>query len=105
MGGGTHSGASGLTDGPIDVASAVLPVAAGDWFEAYVYMSAAHTIKGVGTARNWFARAVVETEDAADPPADQAVFKPGQPGASEVLLRVPVARCTRFEAGIAGKGL
>ena len=101
-GGGAASGASGFTDGQMNLASAVVPVVAGDWFDVAVFLSAARTIKGVGTVRSWFAIQVVETEDSADPPADLTGFKTGQPNADEVLLRVPTARRTRMKVNLAG---
>ncbi|RAZ83818.1 hypothetical protein [Cereibacter johrii] len=45
---------------------------------------------------------VVETADAADPPADISGYKAGQPAADEVIARVPVARRTRLKIGLAG---
>ncbi len=58
----------------------------------------------LANSRSWFALGVVETEDAADPPADITAFKPGQPGASELLLRVPIARRTCLAIDLAGSG-
>jgi hypothetical protein len=101
-GGGAASGASGFTDGQMNLASAVVPVVAGDWFDVAVFLSAARTIKGVGTVRCWFAIQVVETEDAANPPADLTGFTAGQPSADEVLLRLPIARRTRMKVNLAG---
>jgi hypothetical protein len=101
-GGGAASGASGFTDGQLNLASAVIPVVAGDWFDIAVFISAARTVKGVGTLRSWFAIQVIETQDAADPPADLTGFKMGQPSADEVLLRVPIARRTRMKVDLAG---
>jgi hypothetical protein len=101
-GGGAASAASGFTDGQLNLASAVVPVAAGDWFDVAVFVAAARTIKGVGTVRCWFAIQVVETADAADPPADLTGFRAGQPGAGEILLRAPIARRTRMQVGLAG---
>ncbi|MGB5950246.1 MAG: hypothetical protein WBG82_13070 [Parvibaculum sp.] len=101
-GGGAASGASGFTDGQLNLASAAVPVVAGDYFDVAVFLSAARTIKGVGTMRCWFAIQVVETQDAADPPADLTGFRTGQPGADEVLLRVPIARRTRMKVNLAG---
>jgi len=102
VGGGSFivRGDSGYSNQMRNIASAVLPVAAGDWFDLAVYIGASGELRSL--ERTWFAIEVVETEDAAEPPADHSAFKPGQPGASEVLLRVPVARRTRFAAGLAG---
>jgi hypothetical protein len=102
VGGGSFivRGDSGYTNQMRNIASAVLPVVSGDWFELMVYIGSTGELKG--THRTWLAIEVVETDDAADPPADHAAFKPGQPGASEVLLRVPVARKTRFQVDLAG---
>ena len=83
-----------------NIASAVLSVVAGDWFELSVYIGGSGTIKSI--ERTWFAIEVVETEDAADPPADITGYKAGQPSADEVLLRVPVARRTRMKVDLAG---
>ena len=101
-GGGAASGASGFADGQLNLSGAVVPVAAGDWFDVAVFLSAARTVKGVGTLRSWFAIEVVETADAADPPADIPGFRAGQPGGGEVLLRVPVARRTRMKVDLTG---
>lgn len=102
VGGGSFivRGDSGYSNQMRNIASAVLPVAAGDWFDLAVYIGTAGELRSL--ERTWFALEVVETADAADPPADHSAFKPGQPGASEALLRVPVARRTRFAAGLAG---
>ncbi|WP_337875605.1 hypothetical protein [Elioraea sp.] len=102
VGGGSFivRGDSGYTNQMRNVVSAVIPVVAGDWFDLAVYIGTAGELRSL--ERTWFAIEVVETEDAADPPADHSAFKPGQPGASEALLRVPVARRTRFAAGLAG---
>jgi hypothetical protein len=56
----------------------------------------------LANSRSWLALEVVETTDAAEPPADIAGFKPGQPGASELLLRIPIARRTRLAIDLAG---
>lgn len=102
VGGGSFivRGDSGYTNQMRNVVSAVIPVVAGDWFDLAVYIGTAGELRSL--ERTWFAIEAVETEDAADPPADHSAFKPGQPGASEALLRVPVARRTRFAAGLAG---
>ena len=55
-----------------------------------------------GQERTWFALEVVETEDAADPPADFPLAKAATPGASEVLLRTVVARRARLKVDLAG---
>lgn len=53
-------------------------------------------------SRSWLAIEIVETEDAADPPADITAFKPGQPGPDVLLLRAPIARRTRLAVDLAG---
>ena len=55
-----------------------------------------------GLERTWLAIEVVETADAADPPADISGYKAGQPAADEVIVRVPVARRTRLKIDLAG---
>lgn len=52
--------------------------------------------------RSWLALQVVETVDAANPPADITAFKPGQPGPGELLLRLPIARRTRLAVDLSG---
>ena len=80
----------------------MLPVVAGDWFQLRVNFSNVAWNSILANSRSWFALEVVETEDAADPPADITAFKPGQPGANELLLRVPIARRTRLAVDLAG---
>lgn len=81
--------------------SAVIPVAAGDFFELRVNFTNVNWDDIVASdSRTWFAVEVVETVDAADPPADVHLWKAGAPGASEVLLRLPLARRTLFPAGL-----
>jgi hypothetical protein len=77
----------------------VLSVSAGDWFEVLAFSSVARTIDS--GARTWLAIAVVETADAAEPPADRPFRREGTPGASEVLLRAVLARRTRLAANFA----
>lgn len=102
IGGGSFivRGDSGYSNQMRNIASAVLPVVAGDWFELTVFVSASGELRGM--ERTWFALEVVETEDAADPPADISGYKAGQPAADEVILRVPVARRTRLKIDLAG---
>lgn len=64
LGRGNISAASGFTDQGLTVMSAVIPVVAGDYFEAQVYLSAARTVSADGAV---FGLAVVETTDAANP--------------------------------------
>lgn len=102
IGGGSFivRGDGGYSNQMRNIASAVLPVVSGDWFELTVFVSASGELRGM--VRTWFALEVVETEDAADPPADFAFAKAGAPAASEVLLRTVVARRTRFKIDLAG---
>jgi hypothetical protein len=93
-------GDSGYSNQMRNVTSAVLPVSTGDWFELAVYVGTAGALQSL--ERTWLAIEVVETVDAADPPADISGFKAGQPAAGEVILRVPVVRRTQFEADLAG---
>jgi hypothetical protein len=94
-----QSMASGFTSGHINMSSAVLSVSAGDWFEILAFSSVARTIDS--GARTWMAIAVVETADAAEPPADWPFRREGTPGASEVLLRAVLARRTRLAVDFA----
>lgn len=81
--------------------SAVIPVAEGDFFELRVNFTNVNWDDIVASdSRTWFAVEVVETVDAADPPADAHLWRAGAPGASEVLLRLPLARRTLFPAGL-----
>ena len=102
IGGGAFivRGDGGYSNQMRNIASAVLPVVAGDWFELAVFVSASGELRGL--ERTWFALEVVETADAADPPADFPFTKAGTPAASEVLLRTAVARRTRLKADLAG---
>jgi len=102
IGGGSFivRGDSGYSNQMRNIASAVLPVVAGDWFELTVFVSASGELRGM--ERTWFALEVVETEDAADPPADFAFANAGAPAASEVLLRTVVARRSRLQVDLAG---
>ncbi|MFN4282370.1 MAG: hypothetical protein ACK4NA_07005 [Alphaproteobacteria bacterium] len=102
VGGGSFivRGDSGYSNQMRNIASAVLPVVAGDWFELAVFVSASGELRSL--ERTWFALEVVETEDAADPPADFAFAKAGAPAASEVLLRTVVARRSRLKVDLAG---
>jgi hypothetical protein len=95
----SQSMASGFTAGHINMSTAVLSVTAGDWFEVLAFTSAARTIDS--GARTWMAIAVVETADAAEPPADWPFRREGTPGASEVLLRAVLARRTRLAVDFA----
>jgi hypothetical protein len=96
----SSSAASGFTTGHLFASSAVVSVAAGDYFEVIAFASASRTIDS-GT-RTWFAIEVVETSTAADPPGDWSFRKDGTPAASEVLLRAVIARKMRFAAALAG---
>ena len=102
LGGGSFivRGDSGYSNQMRNLASAVLPVSAGDWFELAVYVGTVGELRGL--ERTWFAIEVVETADAADPPADISGYKAGQPAADEVIARVPVARRTRLKIDLAG---
>lgn len=102
IGGGSFivRGDSGYSNQMRNIASAVLPVVAGDWFELTVYVGTAGELRSL--VRTWLSIEIVETVDAADPPADQVVFKIGQPTANEVLLRVPIARRTRMKVDLSG---
>lgn len=102
IGGGSFivRGDSGYSNQMRNIASAVLPVVAGDWFELTVFVSASGELRGM--ERTWLALEVVETEDAADPPADFAFAKAGATAASEVLLRTVVARRSRLKVDLAG---
>ena len=102
VGGGSFivRGDSGYSNQMRNIASAVLPVVAGDWFELAVFVSASGELRSL--ERTWFALEVVETEDAADPPADFSFAKAGALAASEALLRTVVARRTRFKIDLAG---
>lgn len=102
VGGGSFivRGDSGYSNQMRNIASAVLPVVAGDWFELAVFVSASGELRSL--ERTWFAIEVVETEDAADPPADFAFAKAGAPAASEVLLRTVVARRSRLKVDLVG---
>ena len=93
-------GDSGYSNQMRNLSSAVLPVSAGDWFELAVYVGTAGELRGL--ERTWLAIEVVETADAADPPADISGYKAGQPAADEVIVRVPVARRTRLKIDLAG---
>ncbi|KZE33158.1 hypothetical protein IMF23_04505 [Chelatococcus daeguensis] len=102
LGGGSFivRGDSGYSNQMRNLSSAVLPVSAGDWFELAVYVGTAGELRSL--ERTWLAIEVVETADAADPPADISGYKAGQPAADEVILRVPVARRTRLKIDLAG---
>ncbi|MCF4167554.1 hypothetical protein L2U69_18050 [Zavarzinia compransoris] len=93
-------GDSGYSNQMRNLSSAVLPVSAGDWFELAVYVGTAGELRGL--ERTWLAIEVVETADAADPPADISGYKAGQPATDEVIVRVPVARRTRLKIDLAG---
>jgi hypothetical protein len=95
----SQSMSSGFSTAHINMSTAVLSVTAGDWFEVIGFTSAARTIDS--GARTWMAIAVVETADAAEPPADWPFRREGTPGASEVLLRAVLARRTRLAANFA----
>jgi hypothetical protein len=97
---GNVSMSSGFTTAHMNATTAVLNVAPGDWFEAVAFSSVARTIDS--GERTWLALAVVETTDAANPPADWPFRRDGSPGASEVVLRAVLARRTRFAAALAG---
>ncbi len=97
-----RQGSSGYTNNDFSTFSAVLPVVEGDYFQLRVNFTNNNWNSILAGARTWFAIEVVETEDAADPPADLTGFKAGQPSAEEVLLRVPIARRTRMKVDLAG---
>ena len=102
LGGGAviMRGDSGYSNQMRNLTSAVIPVSTGDWFELAVYVGTAGALQSL--ERTWLAIEVVETVDIADLPADISGYKAGQPAAGEVILRVPVARRTRFKADLAG---
>ncbi len=85
-----------------------MKLTAGDWFQLRVNFSSPSWNAILANSRSWLALEVVETTDAADPPADITGFRTGQPGAGERLLRVPIARLavdlagSRGSAGTAG---
>ena len=93
---------TGYTNNDFATFTAVLPVSAGDWFQLRVNFSNVAWNVILANSRSWFALEVVETTDAAEPPADITAFKPGQPGAGELVLRVPIARRTRLTVDLAG---
>jgi hypothetical protein len=93
-------GDSGYSNQMRNLTSAVLPVSTGDWFELAVYVGTTGERRGL--ERTWLAIRIVETTDAADPPADISGYKAGQPAGDEVLVQVPVARGTRLKADLAG---
>jgi len=97
-----RQGSSGYTNNDFSTFSAVLPVVEGDYFQLRVNFTNNNWNSILAGARTWFAIEVVETEDAADPPADLTGFKAGQPSADEILLRVPIARRTRMKVDLAG---
>lgn len=102
LGGGSFivRGDSGYSNQMRNLSSAVLPVSAGDWFELAVYVGTAGELRGL--ERTWLAIEVVETADAADPPADISGYKAGQPAADEVIVRIPIARRIRLKVDLAG---
>jgi hypothetical protein len=93
-------GDSGYSNQMRNLTSAVMPVSTGDWFELAVYVVTTGTLRGL--ERTWLAIEIVETVDAADPPADISGYKAGQPAAGEVILRVPIVRRIRLKADLAG---
>lgn len=93
-------GDSGYTNQMRNVASAVLPVMPGDWFELAVYIGNSATLRG--GSRTWFALEIVETDDAANPPFDIAWRTDGAPAAGEVVLRTVLARPVALAADFAG---
>jgi hypothetical protein len=97
-----RQGSSGYTNNDFATFSAVLPVVEGDYFQLRVNFTNTNWNSILAGLRTWFAIEVVETEDAADPPSDHGTFKAGQPAASELLLRVPVARRTRLKVDLEG---
>lgn len=101
VGGGSFivRGDGGYTNQMRNVASAVLPVVAGNWFDLAVYIGASGELRSL--ERTWFAIEVVETEGAAEPPADFTFAKAGALAASEALLRTVVARRTRLKVDLA----
>ncbi|TGY90645.1 hypothetical protein E5163_05900 [Marinicauda algicola] len=97
-----RQGSSGYTNNDFSTFSAVLPVVEGDYFQLRVNFTNNNWNSILAGARTWFAIEVVETQDAADPPADLTGFKMGQPSADEILMRVPIARRTRMKVDLAG---
>ena len=97
-----RQGSTGYTNNDFATFTAVLPVTAGDWFQLRVNFTSPSWNAILANSRSWLALEVVETEDAADPPADITAFKPGQPGSSELLIRVPIVRRTRLAVDLAG---
>ena len=97
-----RQGSSGYTNNDFATFSAVLPVVEGDYFQLRVNFTNNNWNALLAGARTWLALEVVETADAADPPADITAFKPGQPGPAELLLRVPIARRMRLPIDLAG---
>lgn len=97
-----RQGSAGYTNNDFATFSAVLPVVEGDYFHLRVNFTNNNWNSILASVRTWFAIEVVETEDAADPPADLTGFKAGQPSADEVLLRVPITRRTRMKVDLAG---
>jgi hypothetical protein len=97
-----RQGSTGYTNNDFATFTAVLPVAAGDWFQLRVNFSSPAWNAILANSRSWLALEVVETTDAADPPADITGFKADQPGASGLLPRVPITRRTRLAVDLAG---
>ncbi len=97
-----RQGSTGYTNNDFATFTTVLPVVAGDWFKLRVSFTSPSSNAVLANSRSGVALEVVETEDAADPPADITGFKPGQPGPAELLLRLPVARRTRLAVDLAG---
>jgi hypothetical protein len=97
-----RQGSTGYTNNDFATFTAVLPVTAGDWFQLRVNFTSPSWNAVLANSRSWLALEVVETEDAAAPPADITAFKPGQLGASELLLRAPITRRTRLAVDLAG---
>jgi hypothetical protein len=93
---------SGYVNNDFATFSAALPVQAGDYVQLRVNFNTANWNSIIAGARTWFALEVVETEDAADPPADVSFAKAGTLDASEVLLRTVIVRRTRLVVDLAG---
>lgn len=93
---------SGYVNNDFTTFTAALPVAEGDTFQLRVNVTPADWDTVVAGPRTWFAIEVVETVDAADPPADITGFSPGAPTADAVIWLALVARRTLLKADLAG---
>lgn len=93
-------GDGGFSNQMRNISSAVLAVTAGDWFELMVYLGTSGEVRGLD--RTWLAIEVVETSDAAEPPADISGFSPDAPAAGAVIWQAPAARRTLLKTDLAG---